>query len=120
MGSSVMLRPVCVDAIRDPISHFTQRVLAPLTVLLDVQRNANVLVKLLAHDALDDELKRVQRIAAPADQEPGIGTVDVDHRAAGQLVVFGPESHVDVSADGGEDALDGLDGGAGRGVGGDG
>ena len=104
------------DAIRDPISHFTKRVLAPLTVLLDVQRNANVLVKLLAHDALDDELKRVQRIAASPDQKPGVGTVDVNHRAAGQLVLLGAQGHVDVGAHRGEDALDGLNGGPGGGV----
>ncbi len=104
------------DTIRDPIRHFAQRVLASLTVLLDVQRNANVLVKLLAHDALDDELKRVQRIAASPDQKPGVGTVDVYHGTAGQLVLLGAQGHVNIGPHCGEDALDGLNGGASRGV----
>ena len=104
------------DAIRDPIRHFTKRVLASLTVLLDVQRNANVLIVLLAHDALDDELKRVQRIAASPDEEPGVGTVDVNHGAAGQLVPLRAQGHVNIGAHCGEDALDGLDCRPGGGV----
>ncbi len=105
-----------LDTIRDAVGHFTQRVLAPLPVLLDIQPNTDVLVKLLAHDALDDELERVQRIAASPDQEPGVGTVDVDHGTPGQLVVLGAQGHVDVCAHRGEDALDGLDGGSCRSV----
>ena len=105
------------DAIRDAVRHLTQRVLASLAVLLHIQRDADVFVKLLPHDALDDELQRMQGIAPPSNQEPGVGAVDVDHGAASQLVVLGAQGHVDVGADGGEDALNGLHGGTGRRVG---
>ena len=103
-------------AIRDPVGHFAEGILAASPVLLNVQRNANVFIVLLAHDALHDELERVQRIAPSPDQKPGVGAVDVDHGAAGQLVVLGAQGHVNFCAHRGQDALDGLDGGSGGGV----
>ena len=105
------------DAVGDTVGHFAQGILPSLPVLLNIQRHADIFIVSLPHDALNDELQGMQGIAAPADQEPGVRSVDVDHRATRQLVVLGAKSDVDVGADGGEDMLDCLYGGPGRGVG---
>ena len=101
------------DTLGDAVSHFAEGILAALTILLDVQRNADLLIEPLADDTLNDELERVQGVAATPNQQPGIGAVDVDHRATCQLVVLGAECYVNFSADSSEDALDSLYSGSG-------
>ena len=94
------------DAIGDPVSHFPKGVLPAAAVLFNIQRNPDVLFELLAHDALDDKLQRLEGVASTPDEQPGIGPVNVDDRPAGQFIVLGAEGNFNFCPDDVQDALD--------------
>ena len=103
------------DAVGDAVGHFAEGILAALAVLLDVQGDADFLLELLADDALDDELQGLQRVAAAANEEAGVGAGNVDDGAAGGLIVVGAEGNIHFGAGELEDALYGVQGGLRRG-----
>ena len=102
------------DAIGHAVGHLPEGVLPAAPVLFNVQGDPDVLLELLAHDALHDKLQRLQGVASAPDKQPGIGPMNVDDRPAGQLIVFGAEVNVNFRPDDIQDALDGLDCETGR------
>ncbi len=94
------------DAIGDAVSHLPEGVLPAAPVLFNIQRDPDVLIELLAHDALHDKLQGLEGVASAADEQPGIGPVDVDDRPAGQFIVFRAEVNVNFGSDDVQDALD--------------
>ena len=92
----------------DPVGHLPQAVLPPLPVLFYVQRQPHILAgQPLAHDALHNELQRLQGLAAPPDEQPGIGAADVNNRPAGELVILGAQGSGYFRAHAGENDLQG-------------
>lgn len=104
------------DPVGDPVGHFAEGIFPATAILLDVQGDPDVLVELVADDALDDELQGLEGVAAASDEQPGVGAVDVDNRPAGELVVVGAEGDFHFGAHSVEDAFHDQNRGAGRGV----
>ena len=99
----------------DPVGHLPQAVLPPLPVLFYVQRQPHILAgQPLAHDALHDELQRLQGLAAPPDEQPGIGAADVNNRPAGEFVILGAQGSGYFRPHAGENDLQGRYGYFGR------
>ena len=94
------------DAIGDAVSHLPKGILPAAPVLFNIQRDPDVLIELLAHDALHDKLQGLQGVASTPDKQPGIGSLNVDDRPAGQFIVFRAEVNVNFSPDDVQDALD--------------
>ena len=97
------------DAVGHPISHLPKGVLPAAPVLFNIKRDPDVLIELLAHDALHDKLQRLQGVASTPDEQPGIGPLDVDDRPAGQFIVFRTEVNVNFSPNDVQDPFDRLD-----------
>ncbi len=99
----------------NPVGHLPQAVLPPLPVLFYVQRQPHILAgQPLAHDALHDELQRLQGLAAPPDEQPGIGAADVNNRPAGEFVILGAQGSGYFRAHAGENDFQGRYGYFGR------
>ena len=98
---------------RHPVGHFPQGIFPSLPVLLHVQRHSNVLVQLLTNDALYDKLQRLQGVASPPDEQPGIRAVDVNYRPPGRVIVFCPQRNVHVGSHHIQNSLHGLHGQSG-------
>ena len=105
------------DAVGNPVSHFPEGVLPAPSVLFDIQRDADVLIELLTHDALHDELQRLQGVASAPDEQPGVRALNVDNGPPGEFVMFRTKGNLNFCADDAQDPFDRLDSQIRRGFG---
>ena len=94
------------DASRCPAGESSKHVCPALPVVFDIDHNVRLTAKLAAHDHADKELQRLQCLAAPADQQTGVLTLDLEHKRA----VFGVVSYIGLCDDshGGEEVVEDL------------
>ena len=92
-----------------PFRHFPQGVLPASAVLFNVEEDPNVLFELLSHDALYNELQRLQGVAPAPNEKSGVGALNVNDGPAGHFIVLRAEGNVNFGSDDVQDAFDGLD-----------
>lgn len=72
---------VC-DTLCYPTGHVHQRLVSAVLIALYVHQQVDVGVQFLADHVLDQELERLERLAAPAYEKTRVVTFDVEHRPA--------------------------------------